>query len=200
MGVWIGDRVSAEDHANSTTIVISPLRSLWKEWLLTFWLAGFTFVGGTMIYLAFVGLDTLNRPDNFSEENFDNQRIYLFVFIGFWTYFEYKIFRAWAWYKYGKEYILIGTEAISFKKSWFGYGKANKFLFENIKKLGIRTIDEGTFGHFFENAYWTLGIDRIGFEHFGKNQSFGRRLDEKSCKLLLRLIDDRVKKMLRKRK
>lgn len=195
----IGDRITTEDHPNSTTIIIHPLKKQWKEFLLTFWLFGFTFVGMAVLYVIFTGVETLNTPDGFSQEDYDNQRIYLFVFIGFWAYFEYKTLKAWTWYKFGKELILIDSDSVHVKKSRASIGKSHRFLFGNIKKLSVRQLDDTTFGHFFENSYWTLGIDKITFEHFGKSFSFARRLDDKDAKLLIRFMDDRIRKMIKKR-
>lgn len=198
MGKWIGDRISTEDHPKSTTVVIYPLKSKWKEGLLFAWVLGFTFVGLVMWYIMFAGVDILNAPEDRSVEDMEKQTIWLIVFLGFWTYFEYKTVKAWLWYRFGKELLMIDTESLSVKRSIFSYGKAKRYYFENIKKMNVRPMEDTNFSQFFENAYWTLGMDRIEFEYFGKTQSFARRLDDKSSKLLLRFLDDRMKKMKRK--
>ena len=199
MAKWIGDRISTEDHEKSVTIVIFPLKTKWKEALLFAWILGFTFVGVTMLYLLINGVELLNAPEGTTQEELDSQRIYLIIFLGFWSYFEYKTVRSWMWYRFGKELLKIDTEGLTVKKSLFSYGKANKYLFENIKKFGERKSDNTSFGQFFENSYWSLGMDTIGFEYFGKSRTFGRRLDEKSARLLIRFIDDRIKKMMKRR-
>ena len=61
---FIGDRISTEDHAKSTTIVITPKRVLWKEIVLGLWVAGFTFAGLYVIYLLFFGGDGLSSDWN----------------------------------------------------------------------------------------------------------------------------------------
>lgn len=200
MGKWIGDRISTEDHEKSTTIVILPVRNKVKEALLFAWILGFTFVGLSFVYILATGVELLNSPDDMTQEDFEQQKIYLIIVIAFWIYFEYKTVKAWLWYRFGKELLMIDTEALSIKKSMFGYGKARQYYFENIKNFGDRPIENTRFGHFFENAYWTLGMDRIIFDYFGKGYSFGRRLDDKDTKLLIRFIDDRIKKMIKKRK
>ncbi len=200
MTKWIGDRVSVEDVSGVTTIVINPLRVWWKEILLTLWVAGFTFVGLVMIYMlstSFVGLNYNGQP---TQDDVDNQVIYGIVFLGFWAYFEYKTLKALLWYRFGKELVRIDKDGFSLKKSILSYGKANRYFFENMKEFHQRKEEPTSFGNFFENAYWALGMDALVFTHHGKTKSFGRRLDQKSGRLLLRLIDDRVKKNLRKNK
>lgn len=200
MAKWIGDRISVEDDKNVTTIVIRPLRVWWKEILLSLWVAGFTFVGLVMIYQLINGFASLNYPEAPSEEQIDNQIIYAIVFLGFWAYFEYKTVKSLLWYRFGKELVKIDPDGFTLKKSILSYGKANRYFFENMKEFHQRKEEPTNFGNFFENAFWSLGTDSLEFTHQGKTKSFGRRIDQKSGRLLLRLIDDRVKKQLKRRK
>jgi len=199
MTKWIGDRISFEDHKDATTIIIYPKLQRWKEWLLTFWVMGFTFIGAVMIYLLFGGIYSLEVVADDIEDVRDQQLIYTIVFLGFWAYFEYKVLRALLWYKFGKELLKIDNDALTVKKSTFGYGRAMRYFYENIKNFHLFKNDTTSFGQFFENAYWSLGTDALIFDYYGKAKSFGRKLDEKSAKLLMRLIDDRIKNLRKKK-
>ena len=121
------------------------------------------------------------------------------MFLGFWAYFEYKTLRALLWYRFGKELIRIDNDGLSLKKSIFSYGKAHRYFFENIKNFHQRKEESTSFGTFFENAYWAMGTDALVFDYNKKARSFGRRLEPKTSRLLLRLIDDRVKKKLKRK-
>jgi hypothetical protein len=200
MTKWIGDRISFEDHNNVTTIVILPKRVLWKEILLMIWVLSFTFVGLSMIYLVLTNFGSLDYTEPVPQETKDDQLIYGIVFIGFWAYFEYKTVKSLLWYRYGKELIKINDTDLTIKKAILTYGKANRYLFENIKNFQMRKDEATSFGAFFENAFWSLGTDSLIFNYFKKAITFGRRLDEKSTRLLIRLIDDRVKKQLKRNK
>ena len=200
MTKWIGDRISVQDESGITTIVISPVRVWWKEILLTLWVLGFTFVGLVMLYMLLTNFASLSYDGQPTQDQVDNQSIYSIVFLGFWLYFEYKTVKALLWYRFGKELIKIDNDGFSLKKSILSYGKAHRFFFENMKEFHQRKEESTSFGNFFENAYWALGTDALAFDHHGKTKSFGRRLETKSSRLLLRLIDDRVKKKLRKKK
>ena len=197
---WIGDRISHEDKDGITTIVIRPIKNGWKEWLLTFWVFSFTFVGLVMIYLLFTDFEALNQGNNPDDETLQNQTIYAVVFIAFWAYFEYKTVKSLLWYKYGKELLMIDDEALSIKKSILSYGKAQRYFFENIKEFHQRKPEPTNFNNFFENAYWAIGTDALAFEYFGKQKSMGRRLTDQHGRLLLRLIDDRVRKKLKQKR
>lgn len=196
---WIGDRISVQDLNGVTTIVINPLRVWWKEILLTIWVAGFTFVGLVMLYMFFTDFAGLNYGIDPTEEQVRNQVIYTVVFLSFWAYFEYKILKALLWYRFGKELIRIDKDGFTLKKSYLAYGKANRYFFENMKEFQQRIEPPTSFSNFFENAYWAMGSDAIVFNHHKKVITFARRVDAKSARLLVRLIDDRIKKQIRKK-
>lgn len=192
----IGENITAEDHADhKTTIVIKPHVAKWKLILMASWLVGFTFVGIYMFWILFGGVYTLEVISDNIEDTRDKQLIYTIVFLGFWFYFEYKTLKATLWFLYGRELIKLDRESLTYKKSILGYGKASSFFYDNMKNIHLFTSDNTSFGQFFENAIWSQGTDGIIFNYFGKEKSFGKRLDEKSSKLLLRFIDDRIKKL-----
>lgn len=195
MAKLIGDRISTEEHSDATTIIVFPQRKRFREWLLTFWVTGFTFIGFVMIYLLIGGINGLSVSDGQDiEEVRDQQKIYLIVFIGFWIYFEYKTVKALLWYKFGKELIRISREGMSVKRSIFSYGKSHLYFYENVKQMKVAEVDNTSFSQFFENAYWTVGTDSVTFQHFGKTKSFGRRLDPKDANQLIRYIVQKSKK------
>ncbi len=197
---WIGDRISVQDQDHITTIMINPVRVWWKEILLTLWVTGFTFVGLVMIYMLTTDFASLQYDVAPTDDDIRNQVIYAIVFLSFWAYFEYKILKALLWYRFGKELIRIDGDGFTLKKSILSYGKANRFFFENMKEFQQRVEEETSFSNFFENAYWAMGSDAIVFNHYKKIISFGRRVDDKSARLLVRLIDDRIKKQIKRKK
>lgn len=195
----IGERITTSDQPEYTSIIIYPYIEKWKLILLALWVAGFTFVGAYMFYILFGGVYSLEVVSDNIEDTRDQQLVYTIVFLGFWFYFEYKTLRALLWYKFGREFVRLDSDALTHKRSIFNYGKAHRYFYENIKKMRQFENDNTTFGQFFENAIWSLGTDGIIFEYFKKEKTFGRRLSEKDGKLLLRFIEDKVK-TLRKKK
>jgi hypothetical protein len=197
---WIGDRISTEDHEKSTTIIIYPKRKRWMDILFVTWTIGFTFVGLYMLYLLFFGgINELETGENFDEDVRRQQLIYLIIFVSFWAYFEVSTLRALFWTLFGKELIMIDTEAVHVKRAIFNYGKSHRFFFENIKEMKADQDDKTSLNKYLDNAYWSPGSDTIKIQHTGKEKSFGRKLDEKNAKLLLRFMNDRIKKWKKKR-
>jgi len=199
MGIWIGERISTEDHPDKTTIIIYPKLEGWKLILLTVWVLGFTFIGIVMIYLLAGGIYNLEVVADNVEDWRDQQLVYLIVFLGFWLYFEFKTVKALLWYRFGREFIRLDRDSLTHKRAILGYGKSVKYFYDNIKSMHPFKSDSTSFGQFFENAYWSLGTDAVIFVHFNKEKSFGRRLDEKTTKLLIRFIEDKVKVLRRKK-
>ncbi|UKN01505.1 hypothetical protein K6119_17410 [Paracrocinitomix mangrovi] len=199
MTKFIGDRISMEDHERSSTVVILPKRVRWKDILLISWVVGFTFAGLYIVYLLFFGgINELKVGVNYDEEIRKQQVIYLAIFTGFWVYFEYLTLKTVLWYLFGKELIQIDTEALTFKRSTLSYGKANRYFFENIKKIEYIKPDDTSLNQFLTNAYWSLGADAIKIYTKGKEKTFGRRLSEKEAKRLLKFINERSKKWRKK--
>ena len=190
MSKWIGDRISTEDHEKSTTIIVFPKRKRWMDIVFVVWTIGFTFVGFYMIYLLFFGgINELKTGVNFDEDIRRQQVIYLFIFISFWAYFEYSTLKL----------LMIDSEALHVKKAIFNYGRSQRYFFDNMKKIRVEEDDKTSLNKFLDSAYWSPGSDTIKFEYMGKKRSFGRKLDEKNAKLLLRFINDRIKKNRKKR-
>ena len=202
MEKWIGDRISTFTDKNYTSIIIYPKRERWKEALLLAWVIGFTFVGLYMIFLLFFGLDTIDNSGIKSDpqEVLRNQKIYLSVFIGFWLYFEYKVVYGLLWLLFGKELIKIDGEKLTLKNSIFSLGKAKKYFNDNIKKIELIEQKPFSFGFDYENAFWRKGTDSLIFKYLTKDIAFGKKLNEKDAKLLMRFMVDRVKKYSKSKK
>ena len=180
---WIGERISYKDHKNPyTTIVITPERTAWKDALMGAWLLMFTFIGAYILY------------ELFSVDHNRDETIALVIFFSFWVYFEWRVMRAFLWLRFGKENIKIDPEYVWVKKSIGKYGKAKRYLIDNVKNISLRTPSERSVSYQFENSYWVIGGERVLFEYLGKTIPFGRKLNEQDAKLLTKFFDKRVQK------
>ena len=112
---WIGNRISIVENKDTTTLVIYPEQSTWKSILLYSWFSMWTTIGV---------LVTLQFFENYTRE----EKLILFVFMVFWTYFFVRIGRSVLWQAKGKELMKLNDQAFVLKKSLFGYGKANDFF------------------------------------------------------------------------
>ena len=193
----IGNRISYFDEKKVCSIIIIPKRVRWKEAILFAWLLAYSFVGLYMMYLLFFGMDTIDNSaiEGDPAETLKSQKIYLTVFIAFWAYFEYKVVRGFFWLVKGKELIKITSSELIIKQSIFGYGKANKYFLDNIKNLSMVEHKSFSFGFDYENAFWRQGTDSLIFSANGKDIGFAKKIEDKDANLMMRLINDRMKKL-----
>jgi hypothetical protein len=183
---WIGERISFVDEKTKTTIVIEPDRNFWINGMMGAWLAMWYTIGGIVLWaLLSLGLKK-------------QETIILIVFLSFWIYYAVKVTRSFLWLMYGKELIKIDETSFHFKKSIKSFGKSIPYYFENMKSLTLRIPEKNSIQVVWESSPWVNGGERITFEYFGKEISFGRKLNEKDAKLLFNLVSKRITERNRK--
>lgn len=182
---WIGERISFVDDKTRTTIVIYPENVSWIRALMGAWVAMWLVIGCTVVWSYFTF--TLN----------EQEKIIIYVFMTFWTYYAFKVFRSFFWIMWGKELIKIDEAALFYKKSVKGYGKSVPYYLENIKKMSLFYPKERSIQAVWEASPWVRGGERIEFEYLGKMIRFGRKLNEKDSKLLFNLITKRMEERLK---
>lgn len=183
---WIGERISFVDDKIRTTIVILPETATWIRGLMGAWVAMWMVIGATIVWSYFTF--TLTQQE----------KIIIFVFMTFWTYYAIKVVRSFFWILWGKELIKIDEAALHYKKSIKNYGKSTPYYLQNIKKISLFQPKERSIQSVWEASPWIRGGERIEFEYMGKIIRLGRKLDEKESKLLFNLITKRIEERMRK--
>ncbi|MEZ4722766.1 MAG: hypothetical protein R2813_12905 [Flavobacteriales bacterium] len=178
-------KISVDETEHGTIISISPILSPWQKTALMIWLVVWVVSG----MLAFVGM---------LKEGSGEQLIYLLVFMVLWGYFLYYAVRSVIWYRTGQEFLRIGDEMFDYKRSWAGYGRAVSYSLTNVKQLGTVNLDSKTFAKTYQDAFWTVGGEKIGFEYLGKKIIFGLRLSDKDSKEIIRRITKAMNEAKRK--
>ena len=183
---WIGERISFVDDKGKTTIVIYPENVTWIKGLMGAWVAMWLVIGATVVW------------SYFTFEMTEKEKVVLFVFMTFWTYYATKVIRSFFWLMWGKELIKIDEAAFNYKKSIRNYGTAVPYYFENIKKMTMHQPESRSIQAVWEASPWVRGGERIEFEYRGKVIRFGRKLEEKEAKLLFNLVTKRIEERMRK--
>jgi hypothetical protein len=185
---WIGNRISFEDDKLKTTIVIRPEDKPLVKALMGAWVAMWMVIGVTVAWYYF---------------NFDmtkQEKIIVFVFMTFWFYYAFRVFRSFFWIMWGKELIKIDEAALTYKKSIKGYGRAIPYYLENINKMCVQMPEANSIQTAWESTPWIRGGERLEFEYMNQIVRFGRKIEEKEAKLLYNLIKKRIEDQLKKRK
>ncbi len=183
----IGDRISIKSSADRTTAVIGTRIQSWKESLLAGWIVCWLICIVVINYYIF-------------QTDSNQEIIFLFAITLFMLYYAYRIIKVYAWRKWGMEYLKISDEAITYKRSIRGYGKARVFPLSDVKKVSIITKEDGSFAKVLEESFWVMGGERISFEYDEKQVRIGMQLSDKDAKEFGNWLNDLVKKRKRQLK
>ena len=158
---FLSARVSVERGASGTSIVFSPRLPRWKETLLVVWFTAWTCCG------VYVAVELAHMPSS-------PQRAYVLAFMAFWLYFFLATGRTMLWRVKGFELMRVKDGAMTLKQSILGFGKAREHFMENVTRLAAIEMDERSWKWQLGQSFWVMGVERIGFEHFGRRVAFGR--------------------------
>lgn len=184
---WIGERISFKDNKDNISFVIYPPRLGKKKWVMVLWYVLWLLIGGYV-------------TSQFFEDYTQEQKIALFVFMGFWLYFSIRVFRSILYVYFGREYIKLDENSLRIKAATGSYGKSRQYFIENISKLSVEVPKDSSIKKVYEDSPWVSGSNRIEFEYFGKTYSFGRKLDEKDAEMMFKILTRRIERYLNKKK
>jgi hypothetical protein len=178
---YISDRVSVSEKNNTLSIVVSPLFDEKKHKVLTTWLILWSVCG--IVILSQLFLDYTRE-----------EKLYLLVWLMFWTYFEYLTGYTYFWRKSGHEKLLIKPGQLYYKKDIRGGGKARFFETENIE---IEKIDfnESSFWQSIGASYWMPGKETLTIKSGNKKLNFALDLDEKQSIKLMEALRKGIKRI-----
>ena len=180
---WIGNRVSYEDHKDFFTMIISSKTDHWKIMVMLIWLFIWLSCGLVIFYFLF-----------FTKE-LQNQKIYFYTFLVFWTYFLYKVVRVLIWRRFGIEFIRIDEDKFSVKKSLWGYGRAKEFITSNIKKIKLAPLDEKSFSKVFNDSFWIVGQGTIVINALDKQYNFGSQISKEDGVKIAKVLNSKINKL-----
>ena len=183
---WIGKRISFEDTKKKTTVVIIPERNHLINTLMGAWLGMWYCIGAVVVWSLF--------QLKLSEQ----ESIILYIFLVFWFYYAFRITKSYLWLLFGKELIKVDADAFYIKNSFWKYGKAIPYYFDNIKAFGFEIPEDRSLQSVWESSPWVGGGERFSFEYFGKLKKFGRKLNERDAQLLSNLLTAKFKQYRKK--
>lgn len=177
---YIGKRISIMRKDNELSIVVLSLGNRMKNVFLAGWLFLWT-LSGLIVFFQILFLTD------------SNSKVAIIVWMGFWAYFEYKIFNAFLWRKSGKEKIKIHDNKLFYKRDVSGRGKIKIFETDFIKDLRVIESKENSFFENLSNSYWVIAGEKLAFDYYGKEIELGIQLDEPDAKALLKVLKKEMK-------
>lgn len=177
----VSERVSIDRTDGRTSVVISARLPKRKEAMLLAWFLCWLLIG------AYVAYERTTLADG------DPLRQFMLAFLAFWLYFAVKVGRTVLWRLKGFEQWRLKDGVLTIKDSILGYGKAHTYFVENIQKLGALNLNPSSFKHQLNDSFWTIGGERLGFEHLGRKVAFGKGLDAVETKRVLFALQDALR-------
>ena len=156
----------------------------WKRNLLFFWLLAWT-ASGVIVFLNYMALPA-------GSEEQDKQKLFVFVWLCFWAYFEYKIAKAFIWRNSGVEKYWIKNGNLYIKRQIGNKGKVKIYEIDVMKDLRIFDGDSDLMKN-FNKSYWVVGGETLAFDYFGKTIRFAMQLEEKEAEELLKVMKHELK-------
>lgn len=124
----------------------------------------------------------------------DNAKMMLIVWLAFWAYFEFKIFRVYMWKRFGKEKIWIKNGIIFYQQDINGRGKIKEFDLNLISDFELIKLTDGSIADTFSQTFWVKGGERIEFICQSKLLKFGMQLNDDEAKKTIIALNAFVKK------
>ncbi len=178
----IGERISYQKGESLTVQIIANSEKN-KENILLLWLVLWVVIGiSTLGYLF-----TQNHLD-------ENSKIVIYVFLGFWLYYLYKMTRAYRWLAKGVEVIEVTDDNFVITNKVSERGLPLTYAIKEISPMIMRDVEPTSFQFQMENSFWVIGGDRIAFESNGSTTFFGKKLNDKDARKLIKLLNEFIKR------
>lgn len=177
---YIGKRISIKRTDKETSIVIVSQSDKMKNILLFTWFFIWT-VSGIVVFAQYFLIQD------------QNTKVMLIVWLGFWAYFEFRIFKAFMWRKFGVEKIKLKENKFYYKRDISGKGKIKVYEFDFIKDLKIVEPMESSFSDNMNNSYWMVGGEKLAFDYYGKEIKFAMQIEDNDAKALYKVIKTQIK-------
>lgn len=177
----VSRRVTLTQSPEAAEILITGDIDRWKVSALSAWLLAWLFCGAVVIR-EFV----LNDAREF--------RLVLFVFLVFWAYYFWRIGKVWLYRKSGYEKIRITPGEVTLSRKTAGKVRPARYFIENIPAIQRIDIPEKSFAYTFENQWWVLGGEKVGFDYDGKFVRFAMQLDEKETREVIGFLNKSMSK------
>jgi hypothetical protein len=173
----LSDRLSVVRNENGTSIVISSIanrkRSRAVLAILLLWLVG----GVLMIW-------------NFSSIEMDKTKIIVLIWLAFWIYFFYVLFRLYRWKQHGHEIIKIANGVLKYKKDVKGRGWVMDYELSKIKRMRSSETQSPEWVRNLGGDFWNTDCDSIRFDYEDREISLGFQLGTAERAKLIGLIGE----------
>ena len=168
----IGERISILKKENLLSIVMLPTTDKKKLGIMFLWLLAWT-VCGIIVFASYFRLQDRDS------------KLFVIIYLSFWSYFEYNIVRAFIWKKFGREKLWIRDGIVHYQREINRKGKVREFNLALVSPIKLIEVRKTSFADSFYQSFWVKGGERLEFESQGRAIRFGMQLtDEEASNVL----------------
>jgi hypothetical protein len=180
----IGERISILKKEKLLSIVILPTTYRKKLAILFLWLLAWT-VCGVLVLVSYFKLQD------------KDSRLFVIIYLSFWTYFEYNIIRAFIWKKFGREKLWLKDGILHYQREINNKGKVRQYNFDLISPLTVIPHNPTSFVDSFYQSFWVKGGERIAFTSQGKTVRLGMQVSDAEAKTVTGEVNEFVSRAAR---
>lgn len=150
--------------------------NLFKAWLILWSIGG-------IIILSQLFFDFYTRE----------QKLYMLIYLAFWGYFEYRVFKAYYFRKYGIETVYINNDKFMLRRDILNKKGKPKY-YKVTKNNPFHRIEDkpGSINNAYYNSFWVVHGGSIGFGNEEGQNRFGLQLTKNEATKLVKLLNNSI--------
>lgn len=176
----ISERISILKEENLLSIVILANTDKKKLSVMFLWLLAWS-VCGIIVFVNYFKLSD------------QNSKLFVMVYLAFWAYFEFKIIRAFAWKRSGREKLWIQNGVLHYQRETNGRGKIQEFNLSLVSKLDLIELRATNFADTINQSFWIKGGERLEFQAQSKIVRLGMQINDEEARAIMREVNTMMK-------
>jgi hypothetical protein len=176
----LGERISILKKDDVLSIVILPTADKKKLGVMFLWLMAWT-VCGLIVFASYFRLQD------------QNSRLFVIIYLSFWTYFEYNIIKAFIWKKFGREKLWIKNGVFHYQREVNKKGKIREYDLGLMSKLQLIELHPSSFSDTFYQSFWVKGGERLEFTSQAQTVKLGMQLSDEEARSVLHEVNSHLR-------
>jgi len=172
----ISERISILKKENLLSVVILPSNDKNKLRLLFMWLLAWTVCG--LIVFA-----------NYFTVTDQNSKLFIIIYLSFWSYFEFNIVRTFIWKRSGKEKLWIQDGILHYQREINKKGKIQEFNLGLVSPLQVVELKPTRFSDIVNQSFWVKGGERLEFYTQAKLIRLGMQITDEEAKRVMKEVN-----------
>jgi len=174
--VHIGTRTTWLRHPDALTVVITQEVPPKTFLAIAVWYGGWVLAGAGMAY----GAATAASAD---------ERLFLVICLAFWAFFAVRIGKVLLWRRIGRESLRVKAGALTYKRAWGTWGRAEEFDLADVTRLEVVKRDPRKFLEVLDIEPWIIGGESLRMRYRGRTVPMALQLEAREAAALAAVLD-----------